>query len=177
MRSEYASVENISITKTYTDKNGWYLKSGDKIAVKVEIKNNKNSQVKNIAYLDNAPEPFVLGEETKYKFKLGNDYKSITPKSAPDWAPFNFIYHFDLQAAQTATFEYELDTLAFSYWELQAWLFETGELWDDLFWDILLKKNAENCWESNTIYRSFYYLWKRRKEATCDPNKSALLVK
>lgn len=177
LRSEYADVEWINIKKVYTDKNGWFLKAWDQVTVKVEITNTSKSITKNISYLDKVPIPLSLWNETKYKFKIWEDYKSIIPKNAPDWSEFSFmIDHFDLLAGQKATFEYNLETLPFDYWFIQTGLFEKWELWDDVFWDILLKKSSQNCWQTSTIYRSVekekYEKWEQAP--TCNPVKSKL---
>ncbi|MDD4151855.1 MAG: VCBS repeat-containing protein, partial [Candidatus Gracilibacteria bacterium] len=146
LRSEYSPVEGVTIKKTYNDKNGNYLKSGDKVNVKVEITNNKTSTIKNVSYLDKIPEPLSITDDTIFKFKKGSDYKSITPKSAPDGSSFDFmIDHFDLAPSETVTLEYDLETQSFLIGYIKAGLFEKGELGDDSYGDIIVKNSGKNC--------------------------------
>lgn len=177
LRSEYSDTQGINIKKTYTDKNWGFLKAWDQVSVKVEITNTSSSITKNIAYLDKVPAPLSLWAETNYKFSVWWDYKSISPKNPPDWAPFSFmIDHFDLLAGQTAVFEYNLETMPFDFGSLQTGLFEKWELWDDIYWDILLKKSNQNCAETNAIYRSTDAKTYEKGEQTpiCNENKAKL---
>lgn len=177
LRSEYSSVEWVSIKKIYNDKNWNYLKSWDKVSIKVEITNNKSTTIRNVSYLDEIPEPLSITDDTIFKFKKWTDYKSISPKSSPDWSSFDFmIDHFDLAPSETITLEYDLETQSFLIGYIKAWLFEKWELWDDSYGDIIVKNSWKNCWEENTIYRSTtqttYEKW--RQSPTCDENKSTL---
>ena len=61
---------------------------------------------------------------------------------------------FSLLPQQSMTIRYTGTTKALSYGYLQVGLFETGELGDDGYGDILLKKDNQNCSSALEIFRS-----------------------
>lgn len=166
VKSEYAAWEKMQVTKTFSDVNGWLLKGGDKVKVSVTLKNTGSTQMKNIQYIEKTEENFF--------FDIQGDTQFISSKPVSfEEGPFNYDFtlkDFTLSAGEAFTFSYNVETYPFSFWYIQVWLFETGELWDDIYGDIIVKANEKNCGQKIDIYRSsasrMYERWE--KQLTCE---------
>lgn len=170
IKSEYWESVWIKTNKIFNDENGWFLVSWDLIKVDVSVKNTSTSTLKNLAYIDNIPELFVLVKDSLVINNTG-----AIQKNPPLW--FDLLVNgFSLNPNQELNLTYYIKTLAIKHSFIQVWLFEDWEVWDDQFWDIILKKNEENCSENTRIYRSIsnrgYQEWIRTP--TCDSWKSKL---
>jgi len=169
IKSEYSNSAWIEVKKIFKDINWWTLKSWDIVEVEVIIKNISNSIKRNISYLDKVEKPF-----TQEKDKIEISKWKI--KKAPAWYQY-LINNFTLVPWAENKIKYKLKTPSLSYWNIKVWLFEKGEIWDDIYWDIIVKKDNKNCSDNSKIYKS---IAKRRygnltnKELECDSNKMKL---
>ena len=171
IRSEYSDSSSVSVSKIFTDKNWWSLMSWDIIRVTTTLKNESNNTVRKISYVDNVDDIFNLDR---------NSIKLLEKDDAriSDW-PWNYDFmvdNFSLKPQEIIKITYDLRVLPLNYSYLQVGLFEEGELWDDDYWDILLKSSNENCAENTSIYRSIavrsYSKW--IKSLSCDESKLKL---
>ncbi len=162
IRSEYSNSAWVEIKKIYTDRNWWFLASWDIVDIEINIRNNSLSTIENIAYIEDVLEYFTLDTSSIQNSK---DLEIKTP-SVYDF----MIDEFSLSSNETLTINYSVETKALKYWHIQVWLFEDWEAWDDLFWDILLKDNEENCWLELEIFRSTSVRTYQKgiKEPICD---------
>lgn len=71
VRSEYADGNNILIGKTYTDKNGGTLQSGDRVLVSIQITNSGSSALSGISYLDSYDKTVFQADDTLTYTKIG----------------------------------------------------------------------------------------------------------
>jgi len=169
IKSEYSSSAWIEIQKVFKDINWWTLKSGDIVEVEVTIKNISNSIKRNISYLDKIQSPFKQ-EKDKVEVSMWKVSK------APAWYHY-LINNFTLAPWAENKIKYKLKTPSLSYWTIKVWLFEKDEAGDDLFWDIIVKKDNKNCSDNSKIYRSIAkrnYSDLGDKELQCDSNKMKL---
>lgn len=70
-------------------------------------------------------------------------------------AEYNIVLDgFYLNPGEETKVRYELKTLPLSYGHIQVGLYEAGEVGDDIYGDIILKKDAKNCGKEADIFRS-----------------------
>lgn len=166
VKSEYAAWEKMQVTKTFTDVNGGLLKGWDKVKVSVSLKNTGTTQMRNVQYIEKAEENFFFDIEWDTQFVSS---KPVSFEGGPSNYDF-MLKDFALSAGEEFSFSYHVETYPFSFWYIQVWLFETGELWDDVYWDIIVKANEKNCGQKIDIYRSsasrMYERWE--KQLTCE---------
>lgn len=148
MKSEYSEIEWIKIEKIFNDENWWYVKSHDRIKVNVKVKNTGSTTFKNMAYIDSIPSIFILEKDS-----IEINSTSALERKAPSWYDI-LVNNFSLAPGQEMRMTYYLNTLPIKHSFIQVWLFEPGEIWDDQYWDILLKRDEQNCWENSRIYQS-----------------------
>lgn len=151
LRSQYADQRDIEISKTFTDTTPNFLQTGDRVYYDISIKNTGSQRRENVAYVDTIPKYFrfatnnftVLSQDNlQLERNRGiNNYSILL-----DW--------FFLEPGEEVIVRYELETLPLSYGFLQVGLYEDGEIWDDIYGDIILKDDEKNCWNQADIYRS-----------------------
>lgn len=151
LRSEYASSQDISIEKKFTDLSPSVLQIGDKVAVEVRIKNTGNQIRNNVAFVDTIAKNFVL-DSTEITV-LSQDNKTLPVKQWPGIYDL-LIDWFFLIPGEEIILEYTLETLPLRYGYIQVGLFEEGELGDDIYGDIILKPDHFNCGDEADIYTS-----------------------
>ncbi len=169
IKSDYSSLVWLDVEKKFIDRNEGFLKSDDVVDVEIVLKNTSNQIANNVVYLEKLDQIFTLNTET---IRVSSD------ANIAFWVPwYDFVIdNFSLVPGWTITINYETKTKALKYGYLKVWLFEKGELWDDFYGDIIIKKNNQNCSQPQTILKSqtkrTYTQWV--KEVSCDENKNAL---
>lgn len=180
---EYSDLEWLKLEKKYTDINWWSLVWWDKILLEVNLENTSNTTLRDIALVEAIPEAFSLEDNGSLNLSLPGENISSTwiiMKNAPDsWYSFlldsyiNSIWetrNIILRAWEKLKLSLVLKTLPFDYWNIEVWLFEWWEEWDDDFWDIIFKVNKKSCEDPYSIYRSTsdreYEKWSRTP--TCE---------
>ncbi len=146
IKSEYTGVTGIEVEKFFTDRNGATLKSGDFVDVRVKITNTGDEIKNNILYLDNLQIPFARTEVAIETSK----WEVERPLSGYDIA----VWSIQLAPWEEAIISYELKVLPIKFGNIEVGLFEKDEVWDDEYWDILLKQSEKNCGKTLDIYRS-----------------------
>ena len=150
LRSEYAQTQWIEVKKSFIDINEGNLLSGDRVYLDISLRNTGTEQVNDIEYVDNISRFFQFSDET---FTILESWERVL-KNRALWS-FNIVINsIELNPGEEKIFRFELETLPFSYGDMQVGLFEEGELWDDPYGDIILKENGKNCWEVADIFRS-----------------------
>jgi len=151
LRSQYADSEGLEISKTFTDTSLPNLQTWDRVYYDITIKNTSSERKNNIAYVDSIPKYFKFVDDQF--IVLSEDNTSYTRKPGIGW--YNILLDwFFLDPGEETVVRYELETLPLSYGHLQVWLYETWEVWDDIYGDIILKEDDKNCWTEAKIYRS-----------------------
>jgi uncharacterized repeat protein (TIGR01451 family) len=151
LRSQYADNEWIEVTKTFTDTTPPHLQTGDTIYYDISIKNTSSTRKNNIAYVDSIPSYFHFA--TQDLIVLTQDNLSVPRKPWIDRYEI-LLDGFFLDPGEETIVRYELTTLPLSYGYMQVWLYEQGEVWDDIYGDIILKDDEKNCGKQADIYRS-----------------------
>jgi uncharacterized repeat protein (TIGR01451 family) len=151
LRSQYADSEGIVINKTFTDTTPPHLQTGDSVYYDISIKNTSSTRKNNIAYVDSIPAYFHFASQDL--IVLTQDNLSVPRKLWVDQYEI-LLDGFFLDPGEETIVRYELTTLPLSYGYMQVWLYEQGEVWDDIYGDIILKDDEQNCGRQADIYRS-----------------------
>ncbi len=169
LKSEYSEYSWLRVEKKFRDKNHGFMSSGDIIEVEITLKNLLNKKLDNVVFTEKVHEVFKLDKKS---------FKSEIDFDIYDWSAW-FTYlidKFDIPSGWNLKFTYEVKVQPLKYNYLEVWLFENWEVWDDNFWDIIIKPDNQNCSDSIEIYRSItnrtYQKW--TKAPTCDSNKIRL---
>lgn len=127
--------------------NGGFLKGGDSVAVEVRLKNTTGTRLENIAYAEFIPQNFFLDSEILAEKEL-----RITETGGK----YSFVLDgFSLAGGAEILFTYTLQAYPFTYGYIDVGLFESGEVGNDAYGDILVKDNHKNCSGTpHTLYRS-----------------------
>ncbi len=146
IKSEYST--NLSLEKTYTDKNWGFLQAGD--VVDLEIKLKANSKLDDVAVMYDIPNNF----KSKTELELEGEWKTVNIWNGAGMYK-GVIDGFSMTSWEELVLKQELEMLPMVYWEMQVWLYESsGSLADDEYWDIILKDSNKNKWGSATFYES-----------------------
>ena len=169
---EYSELEWLKVEKVFTNINNTPLKSGDIIKVDIKLINTGNKKLENVAYLEKLPLIFTLNEDS---ISIPNDF--YLNLDIP-WYDF-LVDGFSLDPDESITISYNAETKPLKYWYLKLGLFEEWELWNDEYWDVIVKDSYENCSKPSLIFTSIEELWSRNykkwiKELSCNEEKSAL---
>ncbi|NDK10028.1 VCBS repeat-containing protein [Candidatus Gracilibacteria bacterium] len=151
LRGQYASTQGLQITKTYRDVNGEYLQNGDRVFYDITIKNTSNTRKNNIAFVDDLPDYFKFRDDNFTV--ISQDNLEVVRKSGIGEYEI-LIDGFTLAPGEEAVIRFELETLPIEYGYMQVGLYEKGELGDDIYGDIILKKDEKNCGKTADIFRS-----------------------
>jgi len=171
IRSEYSESVWLTVVKNFTDKNGDFLKSGDRVLVDVFITNTSNKTIGDIVYAEQIEDLFTL-DRSSLEVSDG-----ITVEPNFDVPSVHFLLDsFTLSPNDSFKISYEVKVKPMKFGHLQVWLFEDGELWDDSYGDIIVKQDNKNCSNPVEIFRSqtarSYVKWMR--SPTCDSDAVAL---
>jgi len=165
LRSEYAQYDSMTISKKYTDKNGWGLRGGDIVDYRVRITNTSNSTRKDIAYAEKLPTLFTLSPNTKISLTLdGKTYTNNDVLLSPAvGADYTFVvdgyrqdgkeYPLVLGAGKSLTLSLELITQPFTFGTIRVGNFDS----QDPLPDVLFRDSEENCGSGRTIYASQWW--------------------
>lgn len=157
LKSEYFKSRGIIYNKTYEDLNSAPLEDWDKVRVMVEV--SSNELLTNVALVEKVPEVFDLWDEfiVYVNWEAYNVFES--PSNSDD---FTFMLKFpEISPWNTYLVQYELTTLPYEYWVMEVGLFENGEVWDDLFGDVIYKTEDTSCAKDKVLIRS---VWERSYE-------------
>lgn len=169
IKSEYSDLKWLKVEKKFIDMNWNYISSWDTVNVEVTLTNVWTSNLEWLVYAENVPEFFDLNK---------NSFESSIDFDIYDWISWYhyMIDNFDIQIWWQVKFTYEAKVKPLKYSYLRVWLFEEGEVWDDLYWDIIISNDNQNCSDALDIYRSLstrsYQKW--IKEPICDESKIIL---
>lgn len=148
IKSEFSKSQGIEVKKRYTDINGGTLKTGDGVKVDVTLTNVTGANLRDVIYLESVTQPFVLNQEVPLSIPNG-------VRVSPGTSGYEFMLdNFNLGPWASMTFSYQLTTLPIRFGHILVWLFEEGEVGDDLYGDIIVKPNNKNCGQETDIYRS-----------------------
>lgn len=168
-KSEYSEYSGLKVEKRYIDTNGKFVSSNDIVQVEVTLTNTSNKRLNNVVYAEQVPQVFELNK---------NSFESQTDFDIYDWeSGYNYmIDNFDIPLNWSIKYTYETKVRPLKYGNLQVWLFENWEIWDDKYGDIILKPDNKNCSDAIEIYRSTnprtYEKW--TKAPVCDEEKNKL---
>jgi len=151
LRGQYASQEWIEVSKTFTDTSPDFLQSGDRVFYDISITNTSSERKENVAYVDTIPKYFQFTSNTFTV--LTQDNLELTRNAGINNYSILLDWFF-LEPGEEVVVRYELESLPLSYGFLQVGLYEAGELWDDIYGDIILKEDEKNCGNQADIYRS-----------------------
>ncbi len=171
IKSEYAHAAWIEVDKKFNDVNGENLQSWDLVDVTVVLKNTTETPKTGVAYVDSVVSPFEMSE---MKITIAN--KAIERK-APAWYSL-LVDDIDLAAGESITIKYTLRVLPITFGDIKVWLFEEWTVGDDLYWDIIIKADNQNCSQDVDIFKSLdtlrEYSEKEKTAPKCDPEKLKL---
>jgi uncharacterized repeat protein (TIGR01451 family) len=151
LRSQYADSEWIEISKTFTDTSPPHLQTGDSVYYDISIKNTSATRKNNIAYVDAIPQYFHFASQDFTV--LTQDNLTVERQQWIDGYDI-LLDGFYLEPGEETVVRYQLTTLPLSYGYMQVWLYEAWEVGDDIYGDIILKEDQQNCWKQADIYRS-----------------------
>ena len=170
IKSDYSENLWLKVEKIFIDNNGWFIQKWDIISVTINLKNTTNSTFTKIAYWEKIDDVLTL-DGNSIKINKKNINLSL------DTPGIDFLIdNFSLESWETLTINYELKTKPFDFWNIIVWLYEKDEVWDDKYWDIIIKEDNQNCSEPVEIYRSSsdstYLKWV--KEPVCNAGNIVL---
>ena len=151
LRSQYSDLEGIQISKNFIDSNSGTLQTGDTVYFDIRLKNTSTQRKNNVAYVDSIPKYFNFSDENLI---LVTEENQKVPRK-PAIAEYNIVLDgFYLDPGEEVKVRYELKTLPLSYGHIQVGLYEKAEVGDDIYGDIILKKDEKNCGKEADIFRS-----------------------
>lgn len=159
IRSQYADTAGLEITKTFTDTSAPNLQTWDTIYFDVTLRNTWSTPKNNIAYVDILPQYFSFASE---EFEVLSEGGRMVPMRR--WVgQYNILIDgLSLWAWEETIVRFELIALPVSHGHIQVWLYEDGEVGDDIYGDIIVKDDDKNCWSEADIYRSTSQRWYER---------------
>ena len=173
-KSEYSEYSWLKVEKIFRDINGWFISSGDTVEAEITLTNVSGWVLNNVIFAEKLAEIFVLNKESI------NSIVDFDVQDAELWYHF-LIDNFDLNTNESITIKYEASVKPIQFSYIEVWLFEKDEaFWDDLYGDIIVKKDNKNCSNPVDIFRSLEdigsrsYGQKWTKAPTCDDNSIEL---
>ena len=122
LRSQYADLEGIEVSKSFTDANSGSLQTGDRVFFDITLKNTGSQRKNNVAYVDSIPKYFKFLSEDVI---LQSEDDEAVPRKTPIGEYDIVLDGFFLNPGEEVKVRYELQTLPLSYGHLQVGLFET----------------------------------------------------
>jgi hypothetical protein len=116
LRSEFADGKSIGVDKTYIDKNGGSLQSGDRVQVAIRLTNSGTTNLSGVEYLDSFDSTvFSVPDVTEYSIlsDAGTATGSISALTESE-----FTFHFkgmSIGAGRSAIIQYEITANALKY--------------------------------------------------------------
>ena len=170
IRSEYAQHVWVDIIKRLKRTSSGSLSSGSSIRVELELTNNTNTTLQNIAYLEDIDPLFTLDSES---IQVADNSVSIIPEF--QW--YGFMWHgFDMSPWETLRIQYDIQLAPITFGHIEVGYFESDTIGDDLYSDIILKSSYQNCWNDAILYASS---WPRSytsqvSSSTCDTDTNQI---
>ena len=171
IKSEYAHASWIEVSKKFVDVNWENLQSGDLVEVTITLKNTQWDKTW-IAYVDSIMSPFEMSE-------LRPDTRNNgVQRTAPAWYGM-LIDDISLASWESTSITYTLRVLPITFGHIDVWLFEEGMVGDDLYWDIIIKADKQNCSQEVDMFASSSstlraYADKQKAAPRCDADKLKL---
>lgn len=163
IKSDYSEAAWVRVEKIFLDRNGEFLSTWDIVDVEIKVTNISWKKLENFVYVEDVLDYFTLDQSTIFNSK---NLQVKKPNNTYDF----LIDGFSLSWNETITIKYSWLVKPLKYSQMQVWLFEKWESWDDNYWDIILKDTIENCWTPVEIFRSvstrLYNKW--LKNPVCD---------
>lgn len=139
--------------KTYIDKNGGSLQSGDRVQVAIRLTNSGSTPLTDVEYLDSFDTTlFSVPDSSDYSIlsDAGTSTGKISPLTDGD-----FIFHFkgmSIGAGRSAIIQYEITANALKYGTFKVGILET----DDTYGDVAMNANSlcgdeELLWKSTAV--------------------------
>lgn len=148
VKSEYSHNLWLEVEKRYIPNNWSSFKAWENIDVEVILKNTSWKTLKDIAYLENIPNIFTFDSSS-----INTSIYTNIQINKVAW--YNFLIDwFSIPDNWNIKITYKIKVLPIKYWDLKVWLFESWEIGDDNFWDIILKTNNSDKSNKYLIYRS-----------------------
>ena len=171
IKSEYAQAAWIQVEKRFEDINAENLQSGDLVEVTVTLTNTSGTTKSWIAYVDSIVSPFEMTQV----WVITDE--GIIERWAPAW--YNLLLdEITLDSWESTVINYTLRVLPITFGHIKVWLFEEEwTVWDDLYWDIIIKDDNKNCSQAVDMFRSLTSNTYSEKEETyprCDEDKLTL---
>lgn len=137
--------------KTFSETSPPFLQTGDTVYFDISLKNTTNRRKNNVAYVDTLPKYFQFSDEN---ITILSDENRVIPRKT-GIAEYDIIVDsFYLDPGEEVKVRIQLLARPLSYGHIQVGLYETGEVGDDIYGDIILKKDAKNCGKEADIFRS-----------------------
>ncbi len=169
LKSDYSDYSWLDVEKRFEDLNGGLIKTDDIIGVEITLTNTSPSRLKNVVYVEKTPSAFIINK---------NSIEADLDTIILDWqVGYDFLVEWlELAYGESTTIYYEVKTRALKHSLLEVWLFEKGEVWDDEYWDIIIKPDNKNCSNPVNIFRSIAArdYNEGTKKPVCDENKIKL---
>ena len=144
MKSEYVEVLDVIVDKSYNGDLVWWWN----VNFTLNITNDSDKLLSNIAYVEDIPVLFTLDETTVSI----SDQDAVIRYDIP-W--YNFLIdNFSLAPWETINVSAKLKTAPIKYGHIQVWLFQEPWSKEDGFLDIVYSASHQNCWETKTIFES-----------------------
>ncbi|RKW20498.1 VCBS repeat-containing protein [Candidatus Gracilibacteria bacterium] len=143
LKSEYLSSAGVSYQKTFKDRNGGFLVSGDTIDVEIKLKNNSGKDISNAIFLERLEKYFNIDLRTiknSKNIKVGNAFGGY------DFS----LKGFSLANGEEMTITYSGSSRKLTHFNLRTGLFEK----DDKYGDILLDNVSDGCGSPYSLYKS-----------------------
>lgn len=151
LRSEFLDAKNVVVSKTYNDKNGGTLQSGDRVAITVSLTNTGTQTLTNVAYLDSNEANVFQETDTPTYTRINGAGKIFTGALNP-MVQGEFDYQFDgfsIAPKETVKITYEMKANALAFGKFRVGLLET----DDEFGDVAMNANGL-CGEAEVIWKT-----------------------
>lgn len=157
--SEYAEVENMTISKRYTTSDSGKLLPYSTVQAQITIVNNTNEAIHSAEYLDTLPAMFSVENTQTYRVVRAGEQREL-PIQTESFGDFDLRFHIgDIGAGETITIEYAVSMLPVSYGEMKVGDFEEGTAGHDPYGDILFHTSttcgAESMQWLSTAARSY----------------------
>jgi len=168
IRSAYAQYLWLDITKQFIKQGSGALASGSDIQVELKIKNARNTTFKNVVYMESVESLLEFDDQS---LELSRDDIQVSKATQG----YDFLLEgFDLAPSEEITITYSVSLLPVSFGYLEVGYFETDTLWDDIYGDVILKSDHQNCGWDFQLYASIDARLYQRDIGTpsCDPDKN-----
>jgi hypothetical protein len=151
LRSEFGAGEDLTVNRSFVDRNGGTLQAGDRIGVRINILNKGATERVNFQYLDSFDKTiFHSSENTTYTLKKAGIVTGTGALKPLTDGEFDYQFGgFNIRANESVDIEYEVVTNAVRYGKFKVGELERG----DNLGDVSMNANAV-CGDDEILYRS-----------------------